>query len=131
MWQHREECGHAVRVPADERLGRKRVSMKTTRFRRLSRIATVLLLAAPAWLGSVAELLDSHLFNQLLLAVNPLAHLAAAIAYDPLHEPWLYRHLAFTTMRYDYPVPLHTATALILVSGLLQWNLARHPEAVT
>jgi hypothetical protein len=71
----------------------------------LSTVALWMAAATPLWLGPVADLgarMDPQVPTR-VLALSPLAHLAAASGYDVLRGQWFYGHSSLGALQVAYP----------------------------
>ncbi len=65
--------------------------------------AMLALIAAPVWLGPVAELTgNTSTLTNLIVAVSPLSAFATALELDVLRTTWFYQHSALGSLRYEY-----------------------------
>lgn len=64
----------------------------------------MLAVAAPIWLGPIAEgFAPTGMFVDALVAVSPLSYLAVLADHDYLRATWFYEYTALGSLRYDYP----------------------------
>jgi hypothetical protein len=66
----------------------------------------ILACTAPLWLGSLAGVLASRVFTDLVIALSPVGYLTSLIDYDVLRSDWFYTRIPLGGMRYDYPNPV-------------------------
>ena len=64
----------------------------------------MLAVAAPIWLGPIAErFAPTGVFVDALVAVSPLSYLAVLADHVYLRATWFYEYTALGSLRYDYP----------------------------
>jgi hypothetical protein len=91
-------------------------------------LASALAASTPVWLGPlIARLEPDRGTINLMLAGNPLTHLAAGTATDYLRSDWFYRHSPLGGLRYDYASSATTLTGY-LAACLLTSAAARRPR---
>jgi hypothetical protein len=66
----------------------------------------ILACTGPLWLSSLAGVLASQVFTDLVIALSPVGYLTSLIDYDVLRSDWFYTRIPLGGMRYDYPNPV-------------------------
>ena len=66
-------------------------------------LITGALLAAPLYLGVVAEATSHQLLVDSIIAVSPVSYLAGIMDFDFLRSSWFYQHTPFSGLRFNYP----------------------------
>jgi hypothetical protein len=82
--------------------------------------------SAPLWLGPVADLgaVARPGLPSLVIAVSPLAQLAAAAGHDLLRDQWFYAHSSLGSLQAEYP-PLAGVLLAYVIAGVAFTLLAR------
>ena len=62
-------------------------------------------LAAPLYLGVVAEATSHHTLVDSIIAASPVSYLAGIADYDYLRSTWFYQNMPFGGLRFNYPAP--------------------------
>jgi hypothetical protein len=90
-------------------------------------LITGTILAAPLYLGVVAEATSHQLLVDSIIAVSPVSYLAGIIDFDYLRSSWFYQHTPFSGLRFNYPATgimtvCYVITTLVLAGMIILRN---------
>jgi hypothetical protein len=89
---------------------------KSERNRMFVLVAFTALVAAPVWLGPVAEVTGNPAgLTNLIASISPLSAFAVALDSDILRTNWFYTHSSLGSLRYEY---FAWSTYLVVLVGL-------------
>ena len=77
-------------------------------------LVSTAVIAAPLYLGVVAEATSNQAIIDSIIAVSPISYLAGIMDYDYLRSSWFYQHMPYAGLRFNY-----TASGMLTVCYLI------------